>query len=66
MEDTTKITKKVVNPATTVKEGRKPNADGTVLVRYTRKSVKYPGEVRMPRGLAETLQKSGKVEIINE
>ena len=62
MEDTSKITKKVVNPATTRKA--EPKDDGLVTVEYTKKSVNYPGRARVPKPLALALEKSGKAVII--
>ncbi|MBR3551584.1 MAG: hypothetical protein IKO09_06295 [Bacteroidales bacterium] len=62
MEDTSKITKKVANPAATRKA--EPKDDGLVTVEYTKKSVHYPGRATVSRTLAETLEKSGKAVII--
>jgi len=62
MEDTSKITKKVVNPSTTRKAEAKD--DGLVLVEYTKKSVNYPGQARVPKALALALEKRGKAVII--
>lgn len=65
MEDTSKITKKVANPATTKKEAKaEPVDDGMLTVEYTRRSVNYPGRARVPKPLAVTLEKSGKAVII--
>lgn len=65
MEDTSKITRKVANPAATHK-GKKGEVfdEGLVTVEYTRKSVNYPGTARIPNVLALTLEKSGKAVII--
>ena len=57
MEDTSKIPKKVANPAATRKAE-------LVTVEYTKKSVHYPGRATVSRTLAETLEKSGKAVII--
>lgn len=59
MEDTSKIQTKVAKPAATAKR----KDDGMVLVEYTRESVKYPMTARIPKALAKTLEKSGKLII---
>lgn len=65
MEDTTKITKKVVNPATTTKAAKEdPVDDGLLTVEYTRRSVNFPGRAKVPKPLAIALEKSGKAVII--
>lgn len=65
MEDTSKITKKVDNPVSTTKADKAHKvSDGLVAVEYTKKSVNYPGKARIPKALALTLEKNGKVVII--
>ena len=73
MENTEKIKKKVVKPATTVKddglEAVENTAeavavdDGMVTVVYSRNSSNYPGTGRVSAGLAKILENSGKAII---
>jgi len=65
MEDTSKITRKVANPAATSKAKKAEFADdGLVTVEYTKRSVNYPGLARVPKALAMILENSGKAVII--
>ena len=67
MEDTSKITRKVANPAATSKwKKNELFDDGFVTVEYTRKSVNYPGTARIPKALAIALENSGKAVIIKK
>ena len=64
MEDTSKITRKVANPAATAKKKAEVQDDGFVTVEYTKKSVNHPGRARVPKALAMILANSGKAVII--
>lgn len=65
MEDTSKITRKVANPAATTKARKaEPEDGGLVTVEYTKDSVHYPGRAAVAKAFAETLEKSGKAVII--